>query len=60
MKKRSAPGIGVVSSSGIPNPCWSRYSVGYAFENWWYLAEAGDSRGELTTQGVFFRAEFAY
>jgi Legionella pneumophila major outer membrane protein precursor len=40
--------------------CWSRYSLGYTFENWWYVGDAGDSRGELTAQGVFFRAEFAY
>ena len=39
---------------------WSRYSLGYEFENWWYIGEAGDSRAELTAQGVFFRAEFGF
>jgi hypothetical protein len=39
---------------------WRRYAVGYEFERWWYLGEAGDSRAELTTQGVFIRAEFGF
>jgi hypothetical protein len=35
-------------------------STGYQFERWWRLGTVGDSRGELTTQGVFFRAEVDY
>jgi hypothetical protein len=45
-------------------PCWrgrwSRYSFGYELEQWWYLGQAADSRAELTTQGLFFRAEFGF
>jgi hypothetical protein len=39
---------------------WSRYAIGYEFERWWYLGEAASSRGELTTQGIFFRGEFNF
>lgn len=39
---------------------WSRYSLGYEFENWWYLGQAGASRAELTSQGIFFRGEFGF
>ena len=44
-------------------PRWhsrSRFAVGYEFERWWYIGDAGDSHAELTTQGIFFRGEFAY
>jgi hypothetical protein len=45
-------------------PCWhgywTRFALGYEFERWWYLGQAGDSRAELTDQGVFFRAEFRF
>jgi len=37
-----------------------RLSAGYMFERWWNLGRVGDSTGELTDQGVFFRAEFDY
>jgi hypothetical protein len=39
---------------------WSRFTFGYEFERWWYLGEVGDSRAELTTQGIFFRGEFGF
>jgi hypothetical protein len=39
---------------------WSRYAIGYEFERWWYLGQAGDSRAELTTQGIFIRAEYKF
>jgi len=39
---------------------WSRLAMGYEFEQWWNIGDAGDSRAEVTTQGVFFRAEFGY
>lgn len=38
----------------------TRFALGYEFERWWYLGEAGDSRAELTTQGIFFRAEVGF
>jgi hypothetical protein len=37
-----------------------RFSVGYLFEQWWYLGQVGPSRAELTDQGVFFRSEFSF
>jgi hypothetical protein len=46
--------------SWVPWHGRSRYAVGYEFERWWMLGEAGDSHGELTTQGVIFRAEFGF
>jgi hypothetical protein len=36
------------------------FSTGYQFERWWNLGKIGNSAGELTDQGVFFRAEFDY
>jgi hypothetical protein len=39
---------------------WRRFSVGYEFEAWWYVGQAGDSRADITTQGFFFRGEFGY
>jgi hypothetical protein len=38
----------------------SRFALGYEFERWWFVGEAADSRAELTTQGVFFRAELGF
>ncbi len=35
-------------------------TTGYEFEQWWNLARLGASRGELTDQGVFLRAELDY
>jgi hypothetical protein len=37
-----------------------RLAAGYQFERWWYIGAANGSEGELTTQGLFFRAEFNY
>ena len=37
-----------------------RLVVGYTLERWWYLAQTDDSRGELTVQGLFLRAEWRY
>jgi hypothetical protein len=37
-----------------------RLAVGYQFERWWYIGDAGPSEGDLTAQGLFFRAEFNY
>jgi len=34
-----------------------RLAAGYQFERWWYI---GGSEGQLTAQGIFFRAEFNY
>jgi hypothetical protein len=37
-----------------------RFSVGYLFEEWFYLGQVGPSRAELLDQGVFFRSEFNF
>lgn len=60
---QAVPSLGI--QAGLSwSPSWRRHfarlSTGYSFERWWYLGQAGDSRAELTAQGVFFRAEFAY
>jgi hypothetical protein len=39
---------------------WSRYSLGYEFQQWWNMGQAGGSTADLTTNGVFFRAEFSF
>jgi hypothetical protein len=38
----------------------TRLAMGYEFERWWFVGEAGESRAELTTQGIFFRVEFGF
>jgi hypothetical protein len=37
-----------------------RLSAGYTFERWWNLGKLGDSRGELTIQGLFLRGELDF
>jgi hypothetical protein len=37
-----------------------RFMVGYQFERWWNLGHIGGSDLDLTTQGVFLRAELRY
>jgi hypothetical protein len=39
---------------------WSRLLIGYQYEHWWDIGNAADSRADLTTQGVFFTAEFGF
>lgn len=34
-----------------------RLSTGYEYEQWWTIGKAGDSKAELSDQGIFFRAE---
>jgi hypothetical protein len=36
------------------------FTTGYEFERWWDLARLGASKGEMTDQGIFLRAEFDY
>ena len=36
------------------------FTTGYEFERWWDLARLGASKGEVTDQGIFLRAEFDY
>jgi hypothetical protein len=36
------------------------FSAGYTFEVWWDIADVGDSRGNITDQGVFLRAELRF
>jgi hypothetical protein len=37
-----------------------RFSVGYIFERWWNVAQAGTSLGDITSQGIVIRAEWRY
>jgi hypothetical protein len=39
---------------------WRHYSLGYVFEQWWGVGQAGPSHADLTSQGIFFRAEFSF
>jgi hypothetical protein len=44
-----------------PNwPQWARFGFGYQFEYWWDIGTHGDSRGDLSTQGLYFRGEFNF
>jgi hypothetical protein len=42
-----------------PTECL-RLSGGYTYEHWWDATYAGNSRGDIWTQGVFLRAEWRY
>jgi len=37
-----------------------RFSLGYQFEQWWSIGQLGDSRGDLSSHGGFFRAELDF
>ncbi len=37
-----------------------KFSVGYQFEQWWNLGQLGDSRGEVSSNGGFLRAEWDF
>jgi hypothetical protein len=37
-----------------------RLSAGYQFEQWWFLGQLGDSRGELHSNGGFLRMELDF
>jgi hypothetical protein len=39
---------------------WSRFSLGYEFEQWWNIGNAKGSHADLTTNGVFLRGEFNF
>ena len=39
---------------------YSRFALGYEFQQWWSIGNAGSSKADLTTNGVFFRAEFNF
>jgi hypothetical protein len=39
---------------------WGRYSFGYMFEQWWDVGNASGSSADVTSQGVFFRAEYSF
>jgi hypothetical protein len=39
---------------------WFRFSFGYQYEQWWNVGSAGDSQGDVSFQGLFFRGEFNF
>jgi hypothetical protein len=39
---------------------WARFGLGYQFEYWWDVGTAGQSHGDMSTNGVYFRGEFNY
>jgi hypothetical protein len=39
---------------------WARFGLGYQFEYWWDVGTAGQSHGDLSTNGVYFRGEFNF
>jgi Legionella pneumophila major outer membrane protein precursor len=57
-----APWLGVQAGVGWTPPGLDQLTIsaGYTFECWWDLADVSNSRGDITAQGVFFRAEFRY
>jgi hypothetical protein len=56
------PWLGIQAGVGWVPPGLDQLTVsaGYTLECWWDLADVGASRGDITTQGVFFRAELRY
>ncbi len=59
---QAVPTLGLqVGLSWTPlGPDALRLSLGYQYEYWWMLGRLGGSRGELESQGVFFRTEFHF
>jgi hypothetical protein len=43
-----------------PGMAYLHFSAGYQYEAWWALGQIGGARLDLTTQGVFVRAEFDF
>lgn len=45
-----------------PTTLWRApaFSMGYEFEQWWYLGHIGANNAELTTNGIFFRGEWNF
>jgi hypothetical protein len=39
---------------------WARFGFGYQFEYWWNIGTSGASRGDLYTNGIYFRGEFNF
>jgi hypothetical protein len=39
---------------------WTRFALGYEFQQYWNLGQSGASHADLQTNGVFFRAEFGF
>ncbi len=39
---------------------WLRFSLGYLFQQWWGVGNAGNSHADLNLQGIFFRGEFNF
>jgi hypothetical protein len=58
---QAVPMIHVQTGLGYTLPSgWTHLALGYELEQWWYLGQAGDSRAELTAQGLFLRANFDF
>jgi hypothetical protein len=39
---------------------WARFGFGYQVEYWWDIGSRGDSRTDLSVQGLYFRGEFNF
>jgi hypothetical protein len=60
---QTAPILHAQVGLGYRPPGWDdrlRFALGYDFEEWWFVGRLGDSRADLTTHGILFRAEFNY
>ena len=57
-----SPWLGVQAGVSWTPPCCKcvTVSAGYTFEAWWSMADIGSSRGDITSEGVFFRGEWRY
>jgi len=56
------PWLGVQAGVGWVPPGYDQITIsgGYSFQAWWGMADISGSRGDITAQGVFFRAEIRY
>ena len=61
-KTQSVPMINLRAGLSYVPPQFEhwRFSAGYQFEQWWSVGQLGDSRGELSSHGAFFRAELDF
>jgi hypothetical protein len=63
-KTQTVPMLMIQSGLSYTPPSLSnwRFTLGYEFEEWWYVGQVDllDSRGQLTTNGVFLRANVTF
>jgi hypothetical protein len=59
-KTQSVEVLNIQAGASYTPTDYLRFTLGYEYEHWFSLGREGDSRGELTTNGVFLRGQFDF